>query len=104
MAAQLIFGLIFFFVSYAGTAFLLIEILMWAMSRLDGPTASSTRRGWAVECELPSELSVQVDLGSTYEPEACTTNAITSYQFDLPGTANCQQHSLACLTCQSYFA
>jgi hypothetical protein len=70
MTAQLIFGLALWFVSYAGTAFLLIEILMWAMRRLDDPGASSRSRMSAVEHQFASTMSVQAKLARNYPLEA----------------------------------
>ncbi len=63
MAAQLVFGLIIFLVSYVGTTVLLIETLMWAMGRLDRPKAPAATPRWALESRLASTLSVQADLG-----------------------------------------
>jgi hypothetical protein len=66
MAAQLIFGLALLLVTYAGTTFLLIEILMWAMRRLDDPRAYSRSRMSAVEYQFASTVSVQATLAQNY--------------------------------------
>jgi len=66
MAAQMVFGLIILFVSCAGTAFLLIEILMWAMGRLDDTRASSRSRMSAVEYQFASTISVQAKLARSF--------------------------------------
>ncbi len=70
MAAQLIFGLALLLVTYAGTTFLLIEILMWAMRRLDDPRAYSRSRMSAVEYQFASTVSVQASLARSYPLEA----------------------------------
>jgi hypothetical protein len=95
MAAQLVFGLIIFFVSYAGSAFLLIEILMWAMGRLDRPKAPAATPIRTLESRLASTLSYQQDLGRTCEPEGHMITTSEEFQFDFPARADCQRHSLA---------
>ena len=87
MAAQLVFGLIIFLVSYAGTAFLLIEILMWAMGRLDRPKAPAATPIWTLESRLASTLSYQATLGRTYLSESYARNTIEADQFDHPQTS-----------------
>ena len=85
MATQLIFGLIIFFVSYVGTIVLLIETLMWVMRRLDGPTASATTsKMGSSNVTLHRTLSIQANLGRTYQPEGCARNPIEAYQLDFP--------------------
>jgi hypothetical protein len=96
VATQLIFGLTIFLVSYVGTTVLLIEILMWAMKRLDDRKASTKAQSWAVECQLASDLPVQTDPGLTCPLESYVTITTEAYQFDLPAKADCPQHSLAC--------
>ncbi len=49
MPAQFILGLIIFFVSYIGTAFLLTEALVWVMMRLDDRRASARSAMPAIE-------------------------------------------------------
>jgi len=66
MTAQIAFGLIVLFLSYAGTAFLLIEILMWVMRRLDNPRVSPKSAISVVEYQFESGISVQADLARTY--------------------------------------
>jgi len=87
MAAQLIFGLIIVLASYAGTAFLMIELLMWVMRRLDDPKASATRRRWAVERQLALELSIQANLAHMYPSEQRMSNIIAADQFGHPQTS-----------------
>jgi hypothetical protein len=70
MADQLIFGLALLLVSSAGTTFLLIEILMWAMRRLDDPRAHSRGRMYEVEHQVASTVSVQAKLAGSYPLEA----------------------------------
>ncbi len=96
MATQLIFGVTILLVSYAGTTFALVEILMWAMKRLDVREASAKGQSRIVECQLPSELSDQTDHGLAYLPEAYMTTTTEGYQFDFAAKADCPQHSLAC--------
>jgi hypothetical protein len=95
MAAHLVFGLIIFLVSYAGSAFLLIEILMWAMGRLDRPKAPAATPIWALESRLASTLSYQATLGRTCQPEGYMITTSEAHQFDFPARADCQQPSLA---------
>jgi len=85
MAAQLIFGLIILFVSCAGTAFLLIEILMWAMRRLDNPSASSRSRMSAVEYQFASTVSVQATLAQNYPLEAQVVSNIEAESYPPAG-------------------
>ncbi len=84
--AQVVLGLIIFFVSYIGTALLMIELLMWVMSRLDDPAASSRSRVSAIGCELASSISVQANLALAYVPERDSSGNIEADQFDCPRT------------------
>ena len=95
MATQPIFGLTIFLVSYVGTTVLLVEILMWAMRRLDNRKASAKGQSWAVECQLATELSVQADLGRACQPEGYMRTSTEAYQFDLQARTDYEQHSLA---------
>jgi hypothetical protein len=85
MAAQLIFGLALLLVSYAGTTFLLIEILMWAMRRLDDPRAYSRGRMPEVEHQVASTVSVQAKLAWSYPPEAQVVSNIEAESYPLAG-------------------
>ena len=85
MAAQLIFGLALLLVSYAGTTFLLIEILMWAMRRLDDPRAYSRGRMSEVEHQVASTVSVQAKLAWSYPLEAQVVSNIEAESYPLAG-------------------
>jgi hypothetical protein len=85
MAAQLIFGLALLLVSCAGTTFLLIEILMWAMRRLDDPRAYSRGRMYEVEHQLASTVSVQAKLAGSYPLQAHIISNIEAESYPLAG-------------------
>ena len=83
MDTHLIFPLVIFMVSFAGIPFLLIEILMWVMGRLDNPRASKARRE-AIEPQLVSTLSVQAKVESIYPLGGHIENTIESIQSHYP--------------------
>jgi uncharacterized protein (DUF58 family) len=85
MAAQMIFGLALLLVSYAGTTFLLIEILMWAMGRFDDPRAYSRGRMSEVQHQVASTVSVQAKLAWSYPPEAQVVSNIEAESYPLAG-------------------
>jgi len=85
MPAEAVLGLIIFFVSYIGTALLMIELLMWAMRRLDNPAAPSRSQMTAVQRKLASTISVQANLAA-YLPEHDGTGSLGVDQFACPGT------------------
>ncbi|MGO9120059.1 MAG: hypothetical protein ACLQPD_20900 [Desulfomonilaceae bacterium] len=85
MAAQMMFGLALLVVSYAGTAFLLIEILMWAMRRLDDPRASSRSRMSAIEYQFASTISVQAELARSFPFEAHIVSNIEAESYPPAG-------------------
>jgi hypothetical protein len=72
-------------VTYAGTTFLLIEILMWAMRRLDDPRAYSRGRMSEVQHQVASTVSVQAKLAWGYPLEAQVVSNIEAESYPLAG-------------------